>query len=95
MGKISQEDYGRQVQAALSFLNGNYKEILTELQEQMRAQAEEMEFEKAAETRDLIESIRHIEDKQQMNKVSVRFGCYRVCIERQGYCRDRILRAGW
>ena len=69
-GKISQEDYGRQVQAALSFLNGNYKEILTELQEQMRAQAEEMEFEKAAETRDLIESIRHIEDKQQMNKAS-------------------------
>ena len=39
------------MQAALSFLNGNYKEILTELQEQMRAQAEEMEFEKAAETR--------------------------------------------
>ena len=60
-GKISQEDYGRQVQAALSFLNGNYKEILTELREQMRAQAEEM---------DLIESIRHIEDKQQMNKAS-------------------------
>ena len=77
-GKISQEDYGRQVQAALSFLNGNYKEILTELQEQMRAQTEEMEFEKAIEyrellgsvTRDLIESIRHIEDKQQMNKAS-------------------------
>ena len=69
-GKISQEEYGGQVQAALSFLNGNYKDILSELQEQMRKQAEEMEFEKAAETRDLIESIRHIEDKQQMNKAS-------------------------
>lgn len=69
-GKISQEEYGKQVQAALSFLNGNYKEIMTTLQAQMKQQAEEMEFEKAAETRDLIESIRHIEDKQQMNKAS-------------------------
>ena len=69
-GRISQEDYGRQVQAALSFLNGNYKDILSQLQNQMKTQAEEMEFEKAAETRDLIESIRHIEDKQQMSKSS-------------------------
>ncbi len=69
-GRISQEDYGRQVQAALSFLNGNYKDILSQLQDQMKTQAEEMEFEKAAETRDLIESIRHIEDKQQMSKSS-------------------------
>ena len=69
-GRISQEDYGRQVQAALSFLNGNYKDILSQLQDQMKTQAEKMEFEKAAETRDLIESIRHIEDKQQMSKSS-------------------------
>lgn len=69
-GRISQEDYGRQVQAALSFLNGNYRDILSQLQDQMKRQAEEMEFEKAAETRDLIESIRHIEDKQQMSKSS-------------------------
>lgn len=69
-GRISQEDYGRQVQAALSFLNGNYRDILSQLQDQMKKQAEEMEFEKAAETRDLIESIRHIEDKQQMSKSS-------------------------
>lgn len=69
-GRISQEDYGRQVQAALSFLNGNYRDILSQLQDQMKRQAEKMEFEKAAETRDLIESIRHIEDKQQMSKSS-------------------------
>ena len=69
-GRISQEDYGREVQAALSFLNGNYRDILSQLQDQMKRQAEEMEFEKAAETRDLIESIRHIEDKQQMSKSS-------------------------
>lgn len=67
-GKISQSEYANQVQAALSFLNGNYKEILALLQEKMQAQAEAMEFEKAAETRDLIESIHHIEDKQQMSR---------------------------
>lgn len=69
-GYISQEEYGEQVQAALSFLNGNYKDILVTLQADMKRYAEEMEFEKAAEVRDLIESIRHIEDKQQMNKTS-------------------------
>lgn len=65
---ISREDYNRNVQSAISFLNGNYKEILGELTRDMRRYAEEMEFEKAAETRDLIESIRHIEDKQQMSR---------------------------
>lgn len=69
-GNVSREEYGKQVQNALSFLNGNYKEILAGLQETMKKQAEQMEFEKAAKTRDLIESIRHIEDKQQMNKTS-------------------------
>lgn len=67
-GYISKEDYGLQVQQAISFLNGNYKEILSRLTQEMKDYAQEMEFEKAAEVRDLIESIRHIEDKQQMSK---------------------------
>ncbi|MGN0152149.1 MAG: excinuclease ABC subunit UvrC [Wujia sp.] len=67
---ISEQDYRRQVDAAISFLNGNYKATLNELQLRMQQYAEEMEFEKAAEIRDLIESIRHIADKQQMNKTS-------------------------
>ncbi|MDD6327878.1 MAG: excinuclease ABC subunit UvrC [Eubacteriales bacterium] len=63
---ISQEDYRKNVEDALSFLNGNHKEIVSKLQTKMKQYAEETEFEKAAETRDLIESIHHITSKQQM-----------------------------
>lgn len=65
---ISKEDYRKNIDAAMSFLGGNYKDILSKLTADMKKYAEEMEFEKAAETRDLIESVKHIADKQQMNK---------------------------
>ena len=65
---ISKEDYRKNIEAAMSFLGGNYKDILSKLTTDMKKYAEEMEFEKAAETRDLIESVKHIADKQQMNK---------------------------
>lgn len=65
---VSAEEYRKQIDGAISFLNGNYKNTVAELKIKMQKYAEEMEFEKAAETRDLIESIKHITDKQQMNK---------------------------
>lgn len=69
-GRISAEEYRKQSDAAIAFLNGNHKDITNELQQRMKHYAEELEFEKAAETRDLLESIRHITSKQQMNKSS-------------------------
>lgn len=69
-GMISAEEYRKNIDCAISFLNGNYKDIVSELRERMKQYAGEMEFEKAAEMRDLIESIRHITDKQQMSKSS-------------------------
>lgn len=69
-GMISAEAYRKNIDCAIGFLNGNYKDIVGELRERMKQYAGEMEFEKAAEMRDLIESIRHITDKQQMSKSS-------------------------
>lgn len=69
-GNVSVEEYGERVNAAIAFLNGNHKDILKDLTDKMKAYAEDMEFEKAAETRDLIESIKHIGSKQQMDKSS-------------------------
>ena len=65
---ISKEEYRKNIDAAMSFLSGNYKDILSKLTNEMKNYAAQMEFEKAAETRDLIESVKHIADKQQMNK---------------------------
>ena len=63
---ISKEEYCKRIDEAIRFLNGNYKDTIQRLTEEMKQYAEEMEFEKAAETRDLIDSIHHITSKQQM-----------------------------
>ena len=65
---ISKEEYNRNVGRAVEFLNGNRKDIINRLTEEMNQASMDMEFEKAAEKRDLIESIKHIFDKQNMNK---------------------------
>ena len=65
--RISSDEYKKHIDGAIDFLNGNYKDTLRDLNEKMKSYAEDMEFEKAAETRDLIESINHIMDKQKMN----------------------------
>lgn len=69
-GYISVEDYRKNVQKAINFLNGEYKETLSALNSDMKRYAAEMEFEKAAEIRDLIDSINHITDKQKMNNTN-------------------------
>ena len=56
-GYISKEEYGEAVKKALSFLNGNYPLILKELEEKMQAASEELEFEKAIEYRELLNSV--------------------------------------
>ncbi|MBQ6229679.1 MAG: excinuclease ABC subunit UvrC [Eubacterium sp.] len=63
---ISEEDYRKNIQKAIDFLNGNYKDTLKELTERMQEQASQLDFEKAAKTRDLIESINHIMSKQRI-----------------------------
>ena len=51
---------------ALHFLNGNYAPILKELEEKMQQAAEEMEFEKAIEYRELLGSVKKIAQKQKI-----------------------------
>lgn len=66
--KISKEDYRKNVGDAIAFLNGNHRDIIKKLESDMKAYSEELEFEKAAKCRDLIESVKHISDKQLMEK---------------------------
>lgn len=64
---ISQEDYKENIRGALSFLNGDYKKIIEELEEKMLAASQELKFEEAAECRDLADSIRRIGERQKMS----------------------------
>ena len=64
---ISREAYLANINKAISFLNGNHKDTVAELTQKMKAYASDMEFEKAAEVRDMLESIKHITDRQKVS----------------------------
>ena len=63
---ISKEDYRKNVQGVLTFLGGNYKEVLDYLTDKMMAASDAMEFEKAIEYRELLNSVKRIAQKQKI-----------------------------
>lgn len=65
-GYITKEEYAEFVKGAIDFLNGNFEQVLKQLEEKMLAASENMEFEKAAEYRDLIGSIKQVAQKQKI-----------------------------
>lgn len=65
-GYISQEEYKKQVQELLEFLNGDHRKILRELEEKMLRASEKLDFEEAAQYRDLIQSVERIGERQKI-----------------------------
>ena len=66
IGKISAEEYKTHIDEALSFLNGHYAPVIKELEEKMNKASEELDFEKAAEIRDLLSSVQAVAQKQKI-----------------------------
>lgn len=65
-GYISKEEYGEKIAGVLEFLGGNYGPVLRDLEAKMNAASMEMEFEKAIEYRELLNSVKQIAQKQKM-----------------------------
>ena len=63
---ISKEEYRKSVQQALRFLGGEYDKILKTLEEKMNQASEELDFEKAIEYRELLNSVKQIAQKQKI-----------------------------
>lgn len=70
-GYISQADYQKSVKQAVAFLNGQYEPVMKYLEEKMRTASETMEFEKAIEYRDLLDSVRKVAQKQKITSQSM------------------------
>ena len=70
-GYISQANYQKSVKQAVGFLNGQYEPVMKYLEEKMRTASETMEFEKAIEYRDLLESVRKVAQKQKITSQSM------------------------
>ncbi len=65
-GYISREEYGENIRKALDFLGGNFGPLLKELEEKMKAASDAMDFEHAAEYRDLLNSVKQVAQKQKI-----------------------------
>ena len=65
-GYITPEEYNNKVSGVLEFLNGNYTPVIKMLTEKMEQASEELEFEKAAEYRNLISSVKQVAQKQKI-----------------------------
>lgn len=65
-GYVTKEEYAISVKDAIDFLNGDYEQTLKALSDKMLKASESMEFEKAAEYRDLINSVKQVAQKQKI-----------------------------
>ena len=69
-GYISKEDYQSSFRQALDFLGGHYDPLLKSLEEKMQDAAERMDFEKAIEYRELLNSVKQVALKQKITTSS-------------------------
>ena len=65
-GKVSKDEYRQVFFDICRFLDGNHKELIRDLTEQMQTASKNLEYEKAAALRDKIRSINEIDEKQRV-----------------------------
>ena len=65
-GYVSQEEYRKNINKVIKFLNGDFQDAISELMEKMQKASEEMRYEDAMEYRDLISSNRKIGERQKI-----------------------------
>ena len=63
-GKCTEEAYWDMLDGVLSFLNGDYKQVVDKLKADMMAAAEKMQYEKAAVIRDKIRDVQGLMERQ-------------------------------
>ena len=69
-GYISQKEYGKSINEVIRFLNGHYDSILSELEKKMNEASEALEFERAIEYRELLNSVKKVAQKQKITDSS-------------------------
>ncbi|MDO5410944.1 MAG: excinuclease ABC subunit UvrC [Lachnospiraceae bacterium] len=85
-GTVSREEYHKQIAQALDFLEGrNYKVVETVLKKRMQEASENMDFEQAAQVRDLLFSVQKIKEKQKINATNQHEDRDIIAIAAEGY----------
>ena len=68
-GNVPVEEYRKNVEKVIEFLNGDYADTIKDLQRKMLAASEDMDYEKAALYRDLIESVKACAGRQKATQL--------------------------
>jgi excinuclease ABC subunit C len=96
IGAVSEEEYRAMIQRICLFLEGKTEEIVADLMAQMQDAAAQLQFEKAAERRDLILAIEQVTERQKIVLMSAKdwdvvafarddgMACVQVFFVRQG-----------
>jgi excinuclease ABC subunit C len=70
VGRLSKDQYGQDVAQATRFLEGDHSRVLSELEKEMHAHSDAMEFEMAAVLRDRIADLSSVLQQQAMDTVA-------------------------
>ena len=95
-GKVSPEEYRRNVEGVAAILSGKTDELIAHLRERMEAAAEEERFEEAARLRDYLKALERLRDKQAVAlSEPVDLDAVGVAVEQErGYGLVLVVRAG-
>lgn len=67
-GNISKDDYDKKIRDIKYVLKGKTKELIEELNKEMKTSSEKLEFEKAIELRNQINALKSLSEKQNMER---------------------------
>ena len=70
-GKISLEEYRKNIDEAIAFLKGGSVKAVKEMEAKMLECSENLQFEEAAKLRDRIKAIKNLEEKQKVVSINV------------------------
>ncbi|MCR5301131.1 MAG: excinuclease ABC subunit UvrC [Lachnospiraceae bacterium] len=68
-GLVKKDEYDGNIARVIDFLNGDHRQVIDDLKNKMQAASEQMEYERAGEYRDLIESVRKVSEKQKITDI--------------------------
>lgn len=70
-GYIGAKQYQENISGVFDFLNGNFEPVIEKLTKQMMEASELMDYEEALKYRDLIQSVRHVAQRQKITSEGV------------------------
>lgn len=96
-GKVTKEEYRNVFFDICRFLDGNHKELIADLTEQMQSASKNMQYERAADLRDKIRAIAALEEKQKIINTEKQTDKDAIALAREdsiAFCEVFFIRAG-